>query len=238
MSKNIAIITAGGSGDRMDSQVPKQFLDLNGIPVIIHTLSKFEKCDDIDEIIVVCLHGWEDSLRKLASEYNITKLVTIVTGGNNSQESVSRGVDFMVENNYSDDDVVIVHESVRPFISDRIIRDNIKTCSRYGNSVTAIRGNESFLYSEDGVSSEKHYMREAMYMVQTPQTFKLGVLVGALNEAKKRDVVFQSLYLMMSELKYVPLYIVDGDRFNIKLTYPEDLRLFETLVSLTECDID
>ena len=133
MSRNIAIITAGGFGDRMDSQIPKQFLDLKGIPVIIHTLSRFEKCDAIDEIIVVCLHGWEESLRKLASEYNITKLVTIVTGGNNSQESVSRGVDFMVSNNYSDDDVVIVHESVRLFISDRIIMDNIKTCSRYGN---------------------------------------------------------------------------------------------------------
>ena len=98
--------------------------------------------------------------------------------------------------------------------------------------MTVIRGNESYLYSEDGISSEKHFLRESMFMVQTPQTFRLGQIRKAINEAQKKGIVSQSLYILMSQLKYTPLYMVDGDRFNIKLTYPEDLRIFEMLMSI------
>lgn len=232
MCKKIAFITAGGQGDRMGSQVPKQFLLLQGIPVIVHTLLKFEKNPAIDIIIVACLKGWEDYLRNLAVEYKISKLVTIVTGGANSQESIQHGIDYLVCNNYSEDDIIIVHESVRPFITDRIITDNIDICQKRGNAVTAIRGNESYLYSENGEESEKPYLRESMYMVQTPQTFRMGLLIKALNKTKETNKVFQSLFLMVSDIYHIPLNIVTGDRFNIKLTYPEDLKILEMLLDL------
>ncbi len=233
MVKKIAFITAGGNGERMHEQTPKQFLSLYDVPIIVHTLMKFEQSECIDVIIVVCLSGWVEQLRILAEKYNITKLLAIVEGGSNSQESISNGIKFLLENGYNDDDIVIVHESVRPFITEKIISDNIKTCIEKGNAVTVIRGNESYLFSEDGLSSNKHFLREAMFMVQTPQTFTLGQIGKAINEAKEKGILSQSLYILMSQLEYTPLYFVDGDRFNIKLTYPEDLRIFELIISET-----
>lgn len=232
MSRKIAFVTAGGSGDRMHNDIPKQFMELKGVPVIIRTLLKFEQCSDIDVIIVVCLHGWVEQLTDMAGKYGIKKLKAVVEGGCNSQESISKGVRYLLDNGYCDDDIVMVHESVRPFISERIISDNIASCQKNGNAVTVIRGNESYLFSEDGISSDKHFLREYMYMVQTPQTFRLGCMQKALKEAEEKKIVSQSLYILMSQLDYTPLYMVEGDRFNIKLTYPEDLDIFEMLMSM------
>lgn len=229
--KKIAFVTAGGSGGRMHKDTPKQFLELQGMPVIIHTLLKFEQSNNIDVIIVVCLNGWIDKLKALALKYNITKLEAIVEGGSNSQESISKGIGYLLGNGYSEDDIVLVHESVRPFITDKIIADNITSCMERGNAVTVVRGNESYLYSEDGISSERHFLREKMFMVQTPQTFRLGCVAKALNDANEKGLVSQSLYILMSQLDYTPLYMVDGDRFNLKLTYPEDLKIFEILLT-------
>lgn len=232
MNRKIAFVTAGGSGDRMHNDIPKQFLELKGVPVIIRTLLKFEKSNDIDVIIVVCLHGWVEQLMAMANKYGIKKLIAVVEGGCNSQESISKGVKYLLDNGYDDDDIIMVHESVRPFISEKIISDNIDSCINRGNAVTVIRGNESYLLSVDGVSSDKHFLRETMYMVQTPQTFKLGCVYKALKEAEEKGIVSQSLYILMSQLNYTPLYMVSGDRFNIKLTYPEDLKIFEMLMSM------
>lgn len=232
MSRRIAFVTAGGLGDRMHKETPKQFLELHGIPVIIRTLLKFEQSSDIDVIIVACLHGWTDKLETMAAQYNITKLKAVVEGGCNSQESISNGIEYLLSNGYNDDDIVLVHESVRPFITDKIIMDNINSCLERGNAVTVVRGNESYLYSEDGKSSDRHFLRENMFMVQTPQTFRLGCISKAINEAKRRKIVSQSLYILMSQLDYTPLYMVDGDRFNLKLTYPEDLRIFEIILAM------
>lgn len=230
--KKIAFVTAGGSGDRMHKNTPKQFLELQGIPVIIRTLLKFEQSSNIDVIIVVCLHGWVDKLKTMVESYGISKLVAVVEGGTNSQESISNGIEHLLSKGYEFDDIVLVHESVRPFITEKIIYDNIATCIAKGNAVTVIRGNESYLFSEDGISSERHFLRESMFMVQTPQTFRLGQIRKAINEAQKKGIVSQSLYILMSQLNYTPLYMVDGDRFNIKLTYPEDLRIFETIMGM------
>lgn len=230
--KKIAFITAGGSGDRMHNDVPKQFMELHGMPVIIHTLLKFEQSSDIDVIIVVCLHGWVEQLKLLTDKYGIRKLVAIVEGGINSQESISRGVSYLLDNGFDKDDVVLVHESVRPFISNRIIAENINTCIVKGNAVTVVRGNESYLFSENGVYSDKYFLRESMFMVQTPQTFRLGCICNALHDAEQKGIISQSLYILMSQLEYTPLYMVEGDRFNIKLTYPEDLQIFDMLMKI------
>ena len=233
MDKRIAFITAGGHGERMHEQTPKQFLALYDVPIIVHTLMKFEQSDSIDVILVVCLSGWVEQLKEMAAKYKITKLVAVVEGGGNSQESIYNGVKYLLDNGYDSDDIVMVHESVRPFITGKIISDNINTCMEKGNAVTVIRGNESYLFSENAISSDKHFMRESMYMVQTPQTFRLGIIYKAIEEAKEKGILSQSLYILMSQLNYTPLYLVDGDRFNLKLTYPEDLRIFELIISET-----
>lgn len=234
MVKRIAFITAGGHGERMHEQTPKQFLCLYDVPIIVYTLKKFEQSDCIDVILVVCLSGWVELLKNMAIKYNIKKLVAVVEGGDNSQESISNGIRYLLDNGYSGDDIVMVHESVRPFITEKIISDNIATCMEKGNAVTVIRGNESYLFSENGISSDKHFMRESMYMVQTPQTFRLGMIDKAIKEAKEKGILSQSLYILMSQLNYTPLYLVDGNRFNLKLTYPEDLRIFELIISETQ----
>lgn len=234
MVKRIAFVTAGGHGERMHEQTPKQFLCLYDVPIIVYTLKKFEQSDCIDVILVVCLSGWVEQLKNMAIKYNIKKLVAVVEGGDNSQESISNGIRYLLDNGYSSDDIVMVHESVRPFITEKIISDNIATCMEKGNAVTVIRGNESYLFSENGISSDKHFMRESMYMVQTPQTFRLGMIDKAIKEAKEKGILSQSLYILMSQLNYTPLYLVDGNRFNLKLTYPEDLRIFELIISETQ----
>ena len=128
MDKRIAFITAGGHGERMHEQTPKQFLCLNNVPIIVYTLKKFEQSDSIDVILVVCLSGWVEQLKEMAVKYNITKLVAVVEGGNNSQESISNGIRYLLDNGYDGDDIVMVHESVRPFVTEKIISDNISTC--------------------------------------------------------------------------------------------------------------
>ena len=226
--KKIAFVTAGGSGGRMHKDTPKQFLELQGMPVIIHTLLKFEQSNDIDVIIVVCLNGWIDKLKALALKYNITKLEAIVEGGSNSQESISKGIGYLLGNGYSEDDIVLVHESVRPFITDKIIADNITSCMERGNAVTVVRGNESYLYSEDGISSERHFLREKMFMVQTPQTFRCGEIKRAYEQPYRPT--FTDDASVYEAAGYSPR-LVEGNRENLKITLPVDLALAEILLS-------
>ena len=170
---NIALLIAGGSGNRMGQDIPKQFMQLDGAPIIIHTMKCFQQHPDINEIAVVCLKGWETVLRAYANQFNITKLTRIYPGGQTGMESIHNGIYGLKADGYADDDLVLVHDSVRPLLSQEIISNNIATCKAYGYAITGIKCREAVLKSDDGFSSTTSIPRDTLIRTQTPQTFRL-----------------------------------------------------------------
>lgn len=229
--RNIALIMAGGSGDRMGTDTPKQFVCLGGVPVILYTLKAFQEHPEIDEIAVVCVPGWEGFVRELAQKYDIGKLKHIFVGKKSSHESIQAGIEGLCRV-YGMKDIILVHDAVRPFVSAQIITDNIDVCLAKGNAITAVSGNEALMYSADGIASGQCFPREVMYKAQTPHTFRLEDLKEAYEEAGQKGICAQSLYTLMAELKRYPLYIAKGHRLNMKLTVPDDVLVFEAILSI------
>ena len=133
---NVAVIIAGGSGSRMHQDIPKQFINVYDKPVIIYTLEGFQRHPEIDAIEVVCLDGWHDILKAYAKQFNIDKLKWVVSGGNTGQESIRNGV-FHLEGICSEDDIVVIHDGIRPLVDDTVLTDVIIKCRQYGNGVTS-----------------------------------------------------------------------------------------------------
>lgn len=229
---NIALVIAGGRGERMHQDIPKQFINVNDKPVIIYTLEVFQNHPDIDAIVVVCLDGWHEILRAYAKQFKITKLEDVVTGGDTGQESIFNGLQA-IEKRFSLDDLVLVHDGIRPMVSEEIISDNISKCHLYGNAVTAIPCAEAMLVTDNKVSSRTSHDREQLMRTQTPQTFPLRTLLWAHEEAKRKNITNSvASCTLMIELGQT-LYFSIGSEKNIKLTTTDDLEIFKALL-LTE----
>lgn len=155
---NIALLIAGGSGARMHQNIPKQFLTVNERPVIVYTLEAFQNHPEIDEIGVVCIEGWESVLWAYANQFNITKLKCVMPGGKNGQDSIRNGV-FELEKHHSPDDIVLIHDAIRPMVSAEIISDCIRVTQMYGNAITVIPCAEAMMQTEDGIVSTGSYPR-------------------------------------------------------------------------------
>ena len=178
----IALIIAGGTGNRMGQDIPKQFLTVNEKPVIIYTLEAFQNHPKIDAIAVVCISGWETVLQSYANQFNITKLKYIIPGGDCGQASIRNGV-YELEKHFDKDDIVLIHDAIRPMVSDEIISDCISTTLEHGNSITCIPCAEAMLQTEDSVISCGSYPREKLKRTQTPQGFKIGDICNLHREA-------------------------------------------------------
>ena len=225
---NIAIIVAGGSGKRMGQDIPKQFIQVFGKPVIIYTLEGFQRHPLIDAILVVCIDGWQKALQGYAEQYGITKLKWIVLGGETGQESIRNGV-FALEGKISVDDTVIIHDGIRPLVEENVLTDVIEKCKRYGNAVTSMPYNEQIFMIDDEVSTIQYIPRETLRRVSTPQAYKFGIVDQAYHEAFEKKIgIYGSSYTntMMVELGH-RLYFAAGSDKNIKLTTPDDLELFK-----------
>ena len=173
--KNIALIIAGGSGKRMGLDIPKQFVNINDKPVIIYTLEAFEKLPQIDEIEIVCIKGWEDTLKDYIDKFGITKVKWIVEGGDTGQESIRNGI-FNLEGKISPDDNLIIHDGVRPMLAEEIILDVIAKCNLYGNGVSSMPYNEQIFVKDDDISTTEYIPRETLRRVVTPQAYKFGLI--------------------------------------------------------------
>ena len=167
---NIAIIIAGGSGQRMKQEIPKQFLNVNDKPIIIYTLEAFQSHPDIDEIGVVCIDGWHDILRAYARQYRISKLQWIVSGGANGQESIRHGV-MEAERRYRETDILLIHDAIRPLVSHEIISDCIVQCQHYGSAIVVTPCNTAVLHRTSDDYSNEIVPRDELAMTQTPQAF-------------------------------------------------------------------
>lgn len=229
---NVAIIVAGGKGKRTGQDIPKQFINIYDKPIIIYTLENFQKHPEIDKILVVCIDGWHDILRAYAKQYNIDKLEWVISGGDSVQESIRNGVDFLQET-CDDDDIVIIHDGIRPMIEDSVLSDVIITCQKYGNGVSSLPYNEQIFRKLDEESTVEYIPRDTLRRVSTPQAYKYGKLYAAYERAFKEEVgIYGSSYTntMMVDLGET-LYFAAGSDKNIKITTADDFELFKALLS-------
>ena len=225
----IAIVVAGGVGSRMGLDIPKQFVEVDGKPVLFYTLEGFQSHPLVDEIVLVCIDGWQEDVRKWAERYGISKMREIVVGGPTVQESIRNGV-FSLEGRCSPDDTVIIHDGIRPLVDETVLTDVIEKCAEFGNAVTSLPYNEQiFLVDQADPSTTVSYIpRETLRRVSTPQAYRFDLLDSAYHEAFEKGIgIHGSSYTntMMVELGH-RLHFAKGSDKNIKLTTPGDLEWF------------
>ncbi len=232
---NVGLIIAGGSGNRMHQDIPKQFLTVNERPVIVYTLEVFENHPEIDSIAVVCIEGWEQVLWAYAKQFNISKLKYVVPGGKNGQDSIRNGL-FELEKHFDSKDIVLIHDAIRPLLSAEIISDNIRVVREYGNAITVIPCAEAMIQTEDGLVSTGSYPRDRLKRTQTPQSFFLGQICDlhrrALDVGITNSVASCTLMIEMGE----KVYFSSGSEKNIKLTTVEDIDIFKALLAAKRSD--
>ena len=236
MMKNIALIIAGGVGARTHQDIPKQFIHVKDVPVIIYTLQAFQNHPQIDAIEVVCLEGWHDVLWAYSKQFGISKLENVVNGGETGQDSIRNGLWDIAERYKEDDDIVLIHDSIRPMVSAEIISDNIRVAREYGNAITVIPCAEAMMQTEDGVVSTGSYPRDRLKRTQTPQAFHIGDICDlhrrALEAGITNSVASCTLKIEMGE----QVYFSAGSEKNIKLTTVEDIDIFKALLAAKRSD--
>lgn len=232
---NVALLLAGGSGSRTEQDVPKQFFNVYEKPIIIYTLEAFQKHPDVDAIAVSCLDGWQEILRAYARDAGITKLQKIVQGGENGQAS-ARNALRELKAVCKEDDVVIIHDAIRPMVSADIISDCIVKCRQYGSGLSAMRCQETIIKTKDGIKGNKGISRNDIMRVQTPQAYLYKRVMQAHEEALERGITnavyTNTLMLDLGET----LYFSKGSAKNIKITTMEDVEIFKALYRLEKED--
>ena len=224
---NIAIIIAGGVGNRLGAPVPKQFVEVLGKPVIAYTLEHFQNHPEIDAIELVCVNGYQGHLQTIAEKYGISKLLQIVKGGSEYERSIMNGVAGL-EGIAKPEDLVMIHWSASPFISREMITDNIRVCKEKGNAITA--SYSYLLYgTNDGDCAKKAINRESFMTLSAPQSFLYKNIVDLYKQVEDKNL-FETIEehhttVFMAELG-IPLYFSKGSHTNIKITTKEDLDLF------------
>lgn len=237
MEKNIAIIFAGGSGARMGSGLPKQFIEVNGKPIIIHTLDVFEDHPDIDEIYIACKEDYIGKLQKMVKRHMISKVVKIVPGGATGQDSIYNALTAAKENN-DDDSVVLIHDGVRPCITKELLDDDLKCVRENGTAITCTALYETPIVSRDGKSVDEVPPRAQFYTAQAPQCFYLGEVLEAHDKMRKENPGYEGVVDTCTMMKMLgkKVTLVDGPRGNIKVTTPEDLYTFRAMIQYKESE--
>ncbi|GFI01440.1 MAG: 2-C-methyl-D-erythritol 4-phosphate cytidylyltransferase [Lachnospiraceae bacterium] len=232
---NIALILAGGCGSRTEQDIPKQFMNVYDKPLIIYTLENFERHPEIDGIAVVCIDGWHEVLRAYASQYGISKLNWILDGGEDGQASTHKGIQAL-KGICEEDDIILVHDAIRPFLPEEIITDAIVKCRRKGSGLSAVRCQETIVRTDDGKSGSEGISRQEIMRVQTPQAYKYGKAAWAYEEADKRgirgEVYINTLMLHLGET----VYFSKGTEKNVKITTIDDLEMFKALLKMERED--
>ena len=227
---NTALIFAGGTGTRMGSAGrPKQFLELHGKPIIIHTLEHFDRHPQIDAIAVVCIAGWIDYLRDLLDRFRIKKVRWIVPGGETSQDSTRAGLNAIAADCDVDSSIVLIHDGVRPLITEKLISDNIAAVEQYGNAITAAPAIETILTVDENEDVTQLLDRQQCRLARAPQSFWLRDIIAMHQKAMAEgyDRMIDSASLMIHYGK--SLHLVEGPAENIKITTPSDFYIFKAI---------
>lgn len=230
---NYALILAGGLGLRMGQSVdlPKQFYHLAEKPVLMHTLDIFERCVEISAVAVVCLPTWEPYLQECLGRYGIQKVRWVVPGGHLRQESVYNGL-CELEKHCSPQDLVVVHDGVRPFVHQAVIAENIRVAAERGTAMTVTPATDTLITSPDGATAWEAMVRDHTFAVQTPQTYRLGEGLALYRKAyaagRENTINCCELFLEFGR----PVEMVWGNKNNIKLTTEDDIAFLKVLHEL------
>ena len=230
-----ALIFAGGTGTRMGSAGrPKQFLELHGKPIIIHTLEHFDRHPEIDAIAVVCISGWIDYLKDQLERFRIKKVRWIVPGGETSQDSTRAGLGILAENCDSENTIVLIHDGVRPLISEKLISDNIASVRQYGNAITAAPAIETIITVDKNEDVTDLLDRQVCRLARAPQSFWLADIMAMHRRAMAEgyDQMLDSASLMIHYGK--KLHLVESPAENIKITTPSDFYIFKAIQEARE----
>ena len=227
---NVALILAGGSGQRMHQDIPKQFLHVKDKPVIIYTLERFQNNPQIDAIALVTLPNWFGFVWAYAKQFGITKLKWVVAGGAAGQESICQGLQAIREE-CAEDTVVMIHDGNRPMVDNNIINDSISVFYKHGSAVAVIPCTEAIFKSKDGMESNVSIPREELWRTQTPHTYTLGKLLWAHEEAGKRGITGTAASCTLMHALGEKVYFSRGSEKNIKLTTLDDLEIFNALLA-------
>ena len=232
---NIAIIFAGGSGVRMGAGVPKQFLEINGKPIIIHTLQLFQYHKMIDKIYVSILKDYVDYMKELVDDYHLSKVVSVIPGGETAQDSIYNALK-KAESENPDDSVVLLHDGVRPFVSYDVIANNIEGVKKNGNAITCTACYETILLSKSGEQVDSVPYRKDTFAAQAPQSFILKDIIAAHDVVRARPEGYENMVDACTILKSqgIEVHMVEGNRGNIKVTTPEDVYMYRALLQYKE----
>lgn len=222
------ILTAGGTGSRMQNNIPKQFITVNEIPIIIYTLQQFQRSDSVDNIIIACIPEWQPMLRAYGREFDISKLSEVVAGGGTGIESIKNCFDALGE--VGDDDIVIVHDGNRPLVSDIIIKSNIEAALQVGATSTYIDIHDGIVRVDESLNIlHSDLKRDDVKSTQTPHAFKYSVLRSIFPKIEDMSQ-YISLADAATKLGY-EVALVRGSEINFKITTQNDLTMFEAILN-------
>ena len=227
---NYCILLSGGVGNRVGAGIPKQFVEIQGKPIIAYTMKRLQACNLIDAIVLSCVDGYQSKLEKIVGDNHITKVIKTVTGGKDYEHSIMNGVTGL-KGIAKDDDVVMIHWSASPFVSDAILKDNIKVCKEKGNAMSACSA--FVLYgTNQGDHASGILDRNTFKCLSAPQSFLYKDIIEFYRQVEEKNLfntVEAHTTSLMAALDW-PIYFSKGDQTNIKITTPEDLKLFEGYV--------
>jgi 2-C-methyl-D-erythritol 4-phosphate cytidylyltransferase len=231
-----AEILAGGKGTRMgNTNMPKQFLTLKNKPIVVHTIEKFILHDRFDKILIVSPKEWIHHTKDIIQKFlPADERLIVVEGGKDRNESIMSGIRYIEQNfGLNDDDIIVTHDSVRPFITHRIIQENIDAALKYSAVDTAIPAIDTIVESKDGEWISNIPVRSTMYQGQTPQSFNIKKLVAYYNALSEEQKAILTDACKIFTLHGDNVRIVRGEMFNIKITTPYDLKIAEALLEET-----
>lgn len=235
---NIALILAAGSGSRMgNADKPKQFLPIYGKPLMIHTIEAFEAHDEVEAVVIVTNDIYIDQVKVWCKQYDLSKVKGVVAGGDSRQISVYNGLMAVKNIAKSDNDIIIIHDAARPLISQKIISDNIKACMKFGAVDTVIKASDTIIRSTDEKTINDIPNRSELYQGQTPQTFKLSLILQAHEKAKSGLIpnVTDDAKLVLSLGEKV--HLVEGSKQNFKITTFDDLMMLKALLKIGKTEV-
>lgn len=229
---NIAVLLAGGVDPNFKMDIPKQFVNVYNRPIIVYTMQKFQKHPEIDAIMIACLKGWENMVSAYAKQFHIDKLKWVITGGGSGQET-SRLATEELMHSCREDDIVVIHDAIRPLVSDEIISDSIRSCNKKGMGVAAVTSMDNVMLTDDGICGLRSISRYAFRRIQTPQTYRLGELEEYHKEAVEQGISGENDTNNMVSKLGNRIFLSKGSDLNIKINTVEDVEMFKSLYSMT-----
>lgn len=230
---NYVILLAGGVGKRMGADIPKQFIKVKGKPIIVYSIENFQRNEQIEKIVVVCVKDWIDHVKELVKEYGLTKVEWVIEGGSTGHDSIKNGV-FFLKDKVNPDDYIIVHDAVRPILPQKAINEVLRVAHEKGNASSSIVCHPPIVYTEDGESGVKDIDREHVMLTASPQAYNFSLALSCYEKAEaenKNNFTFTSSLLIHYGER---VYFAKGTTSNIKVTKKEDIALFEALLNVPE----